>query len=652
MALFQISEPGLSAAPHEHRLAVGIDLGTTNSLVASVISGSSTVIADEQGRALLPSVVEYLDNDEVRVGYEALANASTDPKNTISSAKRLIGRTLKDLTDISHLPYEFVSDDKIIRLRTRQGDKSPIEVSAEVLKTLARRAEERLGGPLTGAVITVPAYFDDAQRQATKDAARLANLSVLRLLNEPTAAALAYGLDNAAEGVYLVYDLGGGTFDVSLLKLTKGVFEVLATGGDSALGGDDFDALLFRTVLQTAGVDPQSLSAAETRRLLSASRAAKEALTDNEKTTIDWVLDDGRTLVLDLDRATFNALSAPLVNKTLTAVKRTLSDAKLTPQAVKGVVLVGGATRMPCVREAVKAQFGMDPLTGIDPDQVVAIGASMQANKLVGNTNNEDDWLLLDVAPLSLGLETMGGLVEKVIPRNSAIPVARAQDFTTFKDGQTAMAIHVVQGERELVDACRSLARFELRGIPPMVAGAARIRVTFQVDADGLLSVSAREMKTGVEASIQVKPSYGLSDDDIVKMLEEGNEQASEDMRLREWREQEVESRRILESIHSAVSTDGDLLNDEERASIDGLIAALEAARTSEDTPRLKAAIEALAKGMETFAARRMDRSIRQALEGMNVNEMTFEEGYEDLNDAHDPYGFKQQKKEAALAKK
>ena len=652
MALFQISEPGLSAAPHEHRLAVGIDLGTTNSLVASVISGSSTVIADEQGRALLPSVVEYLDNDEVRVGYEALANASTDPKNTISSAKRLIGRTLKDLTDISHLPYEFVSDDKIIRLRTRQGDKSPIEVSAEVLKTLARRAEERLGGPLTGAVITVPAYFDDAQRQATKDAARLANLSVLRLLNEPTAAALAYGLDNAAEGVYLVYDLGGGTFDVSLLKLTKGVFEVLATGGDSALGGDDFDALLFRTVLQTAGVDPQSLSAAETRRLLSASRAAKEALTDNEKTTIDWVLDDGRTLVLDLDRATFNALSAPLVNKTLTAVKRTLSDAKLTPQAVKGVVLVGGATRMPCVREAVKAQFGMDPLTGIDPDQVVAIGASMQANKLVGNTNNEDDWLLLDVTPLSLGLETMGGLVEKVIPRNSAIPVARAQDFTTFKDGQTAMAIHVVQGERELVDACRSLARFELRGIPPMVAGAARIRVTFQVDADGLLSVSAREMKTGVEASIQVKPSYGLSDDDIVKMLEEGNEQASEDMRLREWREQEVESRRILESIHSAVSTDGDLLNDEERASIDGLIAALEAARTSEDTPRLKAAIEALAKGMETFAARRMDRSIRQALEGMNVNEMTFEEGYEDLNDAHDPYGFKQQKKEAALAKK
>ncbi len=616
------------------------------------ISGSSTVIADEQGRALLPSVVEYLDNDEVRVGYEALANASTDPKNTISSAKRLIGRTLKDLTDISHLPYEFVSDDKIIRLRTRQGDKSPIEVSAEVLKTLARRAEERLGGPLTGAVITVPAYFDDAQRQATKDAARLANLSVLRLLNEPTAAALAYGLDNAAEGVYLVYDLGGGTFDVSLLKLTKGVFEVLATGGDSALGGDDFDALLFRTVLQTAGVDPQGLSAAETRRLLSASRAAKEALTDNEKTTIDWVLDDGRTLVLDLDRATFNALSAPLVNKTLTAVKRTLSDAKLTPQAVKGVVLVGGATRMPCVREAVKAQFGMDPLTGIDPDQVVAIGASMQANKLVGNTNNEDDWLLLDVTPLSLGLETMGGLVEKVIPRNSAIPVARAQDFTTFKDGQTAMAIHVVQGERELVDACRSLARFELRGIPPMVAGAARIRVTFQVDADGLLSVSAREMKTGVEASIQVKPSYGLSDDDIVKMLEEGNEQASEDMRLREWREQEVESRRILESIHSAVSTDGDLLNDEERASIDGLIAALEAARTSEDTPRLKAAIEALAKGTETFAARRMDRSIRQALEGMNVNEMTFEEGYEDLNDAHDPYGFKQQKKEAALAKK
>ncbi len=626
MALFQISEPGLSAAPHEQRLVVGIDLGTTNSLVASVISSSTEVIRDHDGSVLLPSVVRYLEDGSVAVGAKALASADADPRNTIGSAKRLIGRTLRDLGNIDHLSYELVDDPMMVRIRTRAGEKSPVEVSAEVLKSLAARAEERLGGPLTGAVITVPAYFDDAQRQATKDAARLANLSVLRLLNEPTSAALAYGLDNAAEGVYLVYDLGGGTFDVSLLKLTRGVFEVLATGGDSALGGDDFDSALYNVVLQTAGIDPKTLSAEETRRLLSASKAAKEALTDEEKTFVRWSLDDGRGFELELSREVFEAVTRPLLEKTLAAVRATLDDARVAPADVKGVVLVGGATRMPAVHRAVEETFGLKPLAGIDPDRVVAIGAAMQANKLAGNMIDGEDWLLLDVTPLSLGLETMGGLVEKVIPRNSAIPIARAQDFTTFKDGQTAMAIHVLQGERELVDDCRSLGRFELRGIPPMVAGAARIRVTFQVDADGLLSVSARELQTGTEASIRVKPSYGLSDEDIVKMLREGTGNAEEDMHARELREQQVEARRILESTASALAADGDLLDAEERTAVDDLAKSLGALVESNDADAIKKSIEALAKGTEVFAARRMDRTIRQALAGVNVDDIEFDD--------------------------
>lgn len=642
MALFQIAEPGLSAAPHEHRLAVGIDLGTTNSLVASVISGSAEVIRDEEGAAILPSVVHYAADGTVTVGAKALRDASNDAKNTISSAKRLIGRTMKDLDDVHNLPYDLVDDPSMVRIATSAGIKSPVEVSSEILRSLSERAQERLGGDITGAVITVPAYFDDAQRQATKDAARLANLTVLRLLNEPTAAALAYGLDNGAEGTYLVYDLGGGTFDVSLLKLTRGVFEVLATGGNSALGGDDFDQRVFCYVTESCrGGNPNAilkskgevvdalpvhfLTPAEKRRLMAISRAAKEALTHDEATPLYFTFDNGDEISINLTRVAFDAMTCHLVKKTMDTVKAVLADAKADISDVRGVVLVGGATRMPCVRDAVEKYFGFSPLDDIDPDQVVAIGAAMQANKLAGNTSGDDDWLLLDVTPLSLGLETMGGLVEKVIPRNSAIPVARAQDFTTFRDGQTAMAVHVVQGERELVDACRSLARFELRGIPPMAAGAARIRVTFQVDADGLLSVSAREMTTGVEASIQVKPSYGLSDEDIVRMLQDGNGRAEEDMRARELREQQVEARRLLESTHSALNADGDLLDANERAEVDALVERLTALVASNDVEAVKAGIEALTKGTETLAERRMDRSIREALSGMSIDDERFD---------------------------
>lgn len=642
MALFQIAEPGLSAAPHEHRLAVGIDLGTTNSLVASVISGSAEVIRDEEGAAILPSVVHYAADGTVTVGAKALRDASNDAKNTISSAKRLIGRTMKDLDDVHNLPYDLVDDPSMVRIATSAGIKSPVEVSSEILRSLSERAQERLGGDITGAVITVPAYFDDAQRQATKDAARLANLTVLRLLNEPTAAALAYGLDNGAEGTYMVYDLGGGTFDVSLLKLTRGVFEVLATGGNSALGGDDFDQRVFCYVTESCcGGNPNAvlkskgevvdalpvhfLTPAEKRRLMAISRAAKEALTHDEATSLHFTFDNGDEISINLTRVAFDAMTCHLVKKTMDTVKAVLADAKADISDVRGVVLVGGATRMPCVRDAVEKYFGFSPLDDIDPDQVVAIGAAMQANKLAGNTSGDDDWLLLDVTPLSLGLETMGGLVEKVIPRNSAIPVARAQDFTTFRDGQTAMAVHVVQGERELVDACRSLARFELRGIPPMAAGAARIRVTFQVDADGLLSVSAREMTTGVEASIQVKPSYGLSDEDIVRMLQDGNGRAEEDMRARELREQQVEARRLLESTHSALNADGDLLDANERAEVDALVERLTALVASNDVEAVKAGIEALTKGTETLAERRMDRSIREALSGMSIDDERFD---------------------------
>lgn len=623
MALFQIAEPGLSAAPHEHRLAVGIDLGTTNSLAATVKSGEPVVLADEAGRKLLPSVVRYLKDGSVETGWDALAHAESDPRNTVYSAKRLLARGRSELKTLPVLPYEIVDAPGGVAIRTVQGDKSPVEVSAEILKTLAKRAETQLGGELTGAVITVPAYFDDAQRQATKDAARLANLSVLRLLNEPTAAALAYGLDNGAEGVYLVYDLGGGTFDVSLLKLSRGVFEVLGTGGNAALGGDDFDhAVVDWAVSQFGSVE---LTAEDRRQLLDRAKAAKEALTDAPETVLKLELSSG-THAFTLTRAIFDQLTKSLVDETLEAVANVLRDAKLAKDQIKGVVLVGGSTRMPCVRREVQAYFGFAPLTGIDPDCVVAVGAAMQANKLAGNTAEGEDWLLLDVTPLSLGIETMGGLVEKIIPRNSPIPVARAQDFTTFRDGQTAMAVHVVQGEREVVDACRSLARFELRGIPPMAAGAARIRVTFQVDADGLLSVSAREMTSGAEASIVVKPSYGLTDEEIVRMLQEGNSSAEADMQARKLREEQVEAKRLLESTASALTQDGDLLSPEEQAEIDRLARAVGSAINGTDADVIHKAVEALSKGTEAFAERRMDRSICAALAGRSVNDALFDE--------------------------
>lgn len=623
MALFQIAEPGLSAAPHEHRLAVGIDLGTTNSLAATVKSGEPVVLADEAGRQLLPSVVRYLKDGSVETGWDALAHAESDPRNTVYSAKRLLARGRSELKTLPVLPYEIVDAPGGVAIRTVQGDKSPVEVSAEILKTLAKRAETQLGGELTGAVITVPAYFDDAQRQATKDAARLANLSVLRLLNEPTAAALAYGLDNGAEGVYLVYDLGGGTFDVSLLKLSRGVFEVLGTGGNAALGGDDFDhAVVDWAVSQLGSVE---LTAEDRRQLLDRAKAAKEALTDAPETVLKLELSSG-THAFTLTRVIFDQLTKSLVDETLEAVANVLRDAKFEKDQIKGVVLVGGSTRMPCVRREVEAYFGFAPLTGIDPDCVVAVGAAMQANKLAGNAAEGEDWLLLDVTPLSLGIETMGGLVEKIIPRNSPIPVARAQDFTTFRDGQTAMAVHVVQGEREVVDACRSLARFELRGIPPMAAGAARIRVTFQVDADGLLSVSAREMTSGVEASIVVKPSYGLTDEEIVRMLQEGNSSAEADMQARKLREEQVEAKRLLESTASALTQDGDLLSPEEQSEIDRLARAVGSAINGTDADVIHKAVEALSKGTEAFAERRMDRSIRAALAGRSVNDALFDE--------------------------
>lgn len=624
LGLLQIAEPGMSAAPHQERFAAGIDLGTTNSLVALVLNGAAEVLPDEEGRALLPSVVRYLLEGGVSVGWDAVPHQADDPLNTISSVKRLMGRGTKDVLGNVIVPYQFEEAPGMVRIQTRQGAKSPVEVSAEILKVLRERAEARVAAELVGAVITVPAYFDDAQRQATKDAAKLAGLNVLRLLNEPTAAALAYGLDNGAEGKYLVYDLGGGTFDVSLLNLTKGVFEVLATGGNSALGGDDFDHRLVCWAIEKLGVGATAeiLTPSDKKRLTLTVKAAREALTDAESVPVHAELSGGRVLDETLTRGEFDAMVCHLVAKTIDAVKNVLTDAALEPSAVKGVVLVGGSTRMPCVRQAVRDYFGREPFCDIDPDKVVAIGASMQANKLAGNTAEGDDWLLLDVTPLSLGLETMGGLVEKVIPRNTAIPTAMAQDFTTFKDGQTAMAIHVVQGEREVVDKCRSLAKFELRGIPPMAAGAARIRVTFQIDADGLLSVSARETTMGVESTVRVKPSYGLSDEDVIRMLQEGNSAAEVDMRERELREQKVEAMRILESTTSALAADGDLLSAEERAAVDAAMAHLNTVREGDDTQAVKDAIDALAKTTEDFAARRMDRSIRQALEGKSVDDV------------------------------
>ncbi len=621
MALLQISEPGMSTAPHQHRLAVGIDLGTTNSLVATVRNSIPMVLPDAQGHALLPSIVRYALEGKVQVGYAAQALQAQDPKNTIVSVKRFMGRGVKDVAHIENTPYDFVDAGGLLQIKTLAGPKTPVEVSAEILKKLRAQAEASLGGELVGAVVTVPAYFDDAQRQATKDAARLAGLNVLRLLNEPTAAAIAYGLDHAAEGIYAVYDLGGGTFDISILKLTKGVFEVLATGGDSALGGDDFDQRVFCWIVEQAKLQP--LSAQDMRLLLVKAREAKEYLSSHGEARIDAKLGSNETVALVLSEETFAQITQNLVNKTLVPVRKALRDAGLGVAEVKGVVMVGGATRMPQIQKAVGDLFGQTPLTNLDPDKVVALGAALQANVLAGNRNADDDWLLLDVTPLSLGIETMGGLVEKIIPRNSTLPIARAQEFTTFKDGQTAMAIHVVQGERELVSDCRSLARFELRGIPPLAAGAARIAVTYQVDADGLLSVTARETRTGVEAAITVKPSYGLSDAQITRMLQESFNTAATDMQQRALRELQVDGQRLLEATTNALQQDSDLLSADELARLQQQSAALRAVLAGDGAAEIKAAIDALAHGTEDFAALRMDRGIKKALAGKTLDEIS-----------------------------
>ena len=631
MALLQISEPGMSVEPHQHKLAIGIDLGTTNSLVATVRSGMSTVLQDSHGHALLPSVVRYMQDDQIIVGHQAESNQNEDPINTITSVKRFMGRSLKDITNRAHIPYRFVSNNEsegvsqgMLQLETRAGIKSPVEISAEILKTLKLRAEKALGGELTGAVITVPAYFDDAQRQATKDAAQLAGLHVLRLLNEPTAAAVAYGLDNASEGVYVIYDLGGGTFDVSILHLSRGIFEVLATNGDSALGGDDFDHRIYCWILDQILESNQTknlLNEEDTRLLLTKARQVKEWLTDNYEAQITCKLSNGYAVDVTLSTDEFIELTQNLVNKTLSPMRKAMRDASLDLEDIKGVVMVGGATRMPHVRHAVQEFFEQEPLTNLDPDKVVALGAAIQANVLAGNRSDED-LLLLDVTPLSLGLETMGGLVEKVIPRNSTLPVARAQDFTTFKDGQTAMSIHVLQGERDLVSACRSLAQFELCGIPAMTAGAARIRVTFQVDADGLLSVTAREETKGIEANITVKPSYGLSDDEITNMLKSSLGSAETDKQARALAEAKVDALSLVSAINIALEQDGHLLSTEEKGPINTAITRLEDLLNNEDNHAIHDATKALNTATEQFAAKRMDVSVSRALAGKNINEV------------------------------
>ncbi|MCO6412337.1 MAG: Fe-S protein assembly chaperone HscA [Thiogranum sp.] len=622
MVLLQISEPGQSTAPHQHRLAAGIDLGTTNSLVASVRSGSADTLPDEQGRHLLPSVVRYLADGAVEVGEVARADAALDPLNTIVSVKRLMGRGVSDLQTLgSVLPYEFVAGESSMPLiHTVAGNRSPVQVSADILAELKRRAERTLGGELSGVVITVPAYFDDAQRQATKDAGKLAGLKVLRLLNEPTAAAVAYGLDRSSDGIIAVYDLGGGTFDISILRLNQGVFEVLATAGDTALGGDDMDRLIAAWLMQETGIQGDPGHAMQ-RRLLQAACAAKEQLTDRDEVDVFVDLDDGSRRQTRLSRAQLNALIEPLVRKTLAPCRRALRDAGVSAQQIGAVVMVGGSTRVPRVREAVAEFFAREPLVDIDPDKVVAIGAAVQADILVGN-KPEDEMLLLDVIPLSLGIETMGGLTEKIVPRNTTIPVARAQEFTTFKDGQTAMALHVVQGERELVDDCRSLARFELRDIPPMAAGAARIRVTFQVDADGLLSVTAQEQTSGAQARIEVKPSYGLTDNEIETMLRDSIEHAQDDVEARRLREQQVEADRVLEALQAALKEDGDrFLSSDERVSVDNAARRLAEARNGDDARAIKRAIEALEAASAAYVDRRMNANIQKAMAGHALDE-------------------------------